>query len=91
MCKVKEFIINNEMGIHARPATQFVQIVANYESEVEVINLNNGKVAEGRSIISMLMLTAQKGHKVRLKIEGKDESELMDDLTGLIENNFNEN
>ena len=90
MCKVREFIINNEAGIHARPATHFVEIVANYESEVNVTNLDNGITANGRSIISMLMLTAQKGHKIRLQINGNDEDELMDALTGLIESNFNE-
>lgn len=90
MCVVKEFIINNEMGIHARPATQFVQTVADFESEVDVINLSNGTAADGRSIISMLMLSAQKGHKVQLRISGKDEEELMNVLTGLIESNFNE-
>lgn len=90
MCKVKEFTINNEMGIHARPATQFVQTVADYESEVNVINLNTGSVADGRSIISMLMLSAQKGHRIQLRIDGKDEDELMNELTGLLESNFNE-
>ena len=90
MCKIKEFTINNAMGIHARPATQFVQSVADFESEVNVINLNNGNVADGRSIISMLMLTAQKGHRIQLRITGSDEDELMDKLTGLLESNFNE-
>lgn len=91
MCKVKEFTINNAMGIHARPATQFVQTVADFESEVNVINLNNGNVADGRSIISMLMLAAQKGHRLRLQITGNDEDKLMDELTGLFESNFHEN
>lgn len=90
MCKVKEFIIHNEAGIHARPATQFVQTVADFESEVNVTNLSNGKAANGRSIISMLMLAAQKGHRVQLRIEGNDEDELMDALTGLIESGFDE-
>ena len=90
MCKVKEFIVSNEFGIHARPATQFVQTVADYESEVNVINLNTGSVADGRSIISMLMLSAQKGHRIQLRIDGNDEDELMNKLTGLLESNFNE-
>ena len=90
MCVIKEFTINNEMGIHARPATQFVQTVADYESEVNVINLNTGSVADGRSIISMLMLSAQKGHRIQLRITGTDEEELMNELTGLLESNFNE-
>lgn len=90
MCRVKEFIIHNESGIHARPATKFVQTVADFESEVNVINLSNGNAANGRSIISMLMLAAQQGHRVQLRIEGNDEDELMDALTGLIESGFDE-
>lgn len=78
------------MGIHARPATQFVSTVSNFESEVEVTNLSTGSAANGRSIISMLMLAAQKGHRIKLQINGNDEDQLMNELTGLIQNGFNE-
>ena len=39
MCKVREFVIKNEFGIHARPASKFVQIASDYESDVNVHNL----------------------------------------------------
>ena len=90
MCKVKEFIIKNQMGIHARPATQFVSTVAEYESEVHVTNLDSGHVADGRSIISMLMLNVPKGTRIKLEVNGRDQDKLIDVLTSLIQNNFNE-
>ena len=90
MCKVKQFVINNQFGIYARPATQFVSIVANYQSEVNVTNLNSGHSVDGRSIISMLMLNAPKGTRIKLEVNGKDQDELINALTSLIENNFNE-
>lgn len=88
MCKVKEFVITNEKGIHARPATKFVQTVADYECEVEVTNLSSGAIADGRSIMSVLTLTASKGQIIKLKVNGKDEDELMFALERLIENGF---
>lgn len=90
MCKVREFIIKNEMGIHARPATHFVTTTVDYESEVYVTNLDSGHVADGRSIISMLMLCAPKGTRLKLEVNGKDEEELFTKLSTLIDNGFNE-
>lgn len=90
MCKVKEFVIKNEFGIHARPATKFVQTVSDYESEVNVQNLTSGATANGRSIMSMLTLAAAKGHIIKLEINGSDEDELMFALERLIESGFEE-
>ena len=90
MCKVKQFVINNQFGLHARPATKFVSTVAESECEVEVTNLTSGHSANGRSIISMLMLNAPKGTKIKLEVTGKDQDKLIDALTSLIENNFDQ-
>ena len=90
MCKVREIIINNEFGLHARPATHFVALTADYDCEVNVTNLNNGAVADGRSIISMLMLNAPKGTRIKLEVSGDLEDELIDKLSSLIESGFNE-
>ena len=90
MCKVREFVIKNEFGIHARPATRFVQIASDYESEVSVQNLTSGATANGRSIMSMLTLAAAKGHVIKLEIDGSDEDQLMLALAELIESGFEE-
>ena len=90
MCKVREFVIKNEFGIHARPASKFVQIASDYESEVSVQNLTSGATANGRSIMSMLTLAAAKGHVIKLEIDGSDEDQLMLALAELIESGFEE-
>lgn len=90
MCKIKEFIIHNQFGIHARPATKFVSTVADYESEVNVTNLSSGAVANGRSIISMLTLNASKGTRIKLEVNGRDQDELIEVLSSLIQNDFNQ-
>lgn len=90
MCKVKDFIVKNQFGIHARPATKFVSAAAEYESEVEVTNLESGQVANGRSIISMLMLNAPKGTRIRVKVDGKDQNDLIDVLSAIVESGFEE-
>ena len=90
MCKVREFVIKNEFGIHARPASKFVQIASDYESDVNVHNLTLGATANGRSIMSMLTLAAAKGHVIKLEIDGSDEDQLMLALAELIESGFEE-
>ena len=90
MCKTRELIINNELGLHARPATYFVSLTADYDCEVSVTNLNNGTIANGKSIISMLMLNAPKGTRLKLEVSGDLEDELIDKLSALIESGFNE-
>ncbi|NLI60374.1 MAG: HPr family phosphocarrier protein [Clostridiales bacterium] len=84
----KEFIINNETGLHARPAAKFTKVASLYKSEIRIIKGN--KTGNGKSLLSILALGIFGGVKFTVKIVGPDEVEAMYDLTRLIESNFKE-
>lgn len=86
----KDFVVSNPLGIHARPASAFVQAAIEFESEINVTNLDSGNVADGKSVMSMLMLAAPKGTHIRLEIKGRDAEKAMSDLSALIEGGFDE-
>lgn len=86
----KDFVVGNPLGIHARPASVFVQAAADFESEITVTNLESGHIADGRSVMSMLMLSAPQGTRIRLEISGRDADKAMETLSRLIEGGFDE-
>ena len=86
----KDFVVGNPLGIHARPASVFVQAASDFESEITVTNLESGHIADGRSVMSMLMLSAPQGTRIRLEISGRDADKAMETLSRLIEGGFDE-
>ena len=86
----KEFVVCNPLGIHARPASAFVQAAGGFESEIIVTNLDSGHIADGKSVMSMLMLAAPKGTRLRVEINGRDAEDAMKVLSALIERGFDE-
>lgn len=79
----KEFLIKNEIGLHARPAAKFVQISNQFDAEVNVEKGN--KIVNGKSIMGVMALGASKGEKIRIIITGDDEEEAMNEITYFIE------
>lgn len=78
----KEIVIKNRQGLHARPAAMFVQIVSKYDSAVTV--LKDGEKVNGRSIMGILMLGAQKDSKVVLEADGDDAAAVVGELEQLL-------
>jgi phosphotransferase system HPr (HPr) family protein len=78
----KKIIIKNRSGLHARPAALFVQIANKYDSDVTV---RKGRLeVNGKSIMGILMLAAEKGSQVTLKVEGKDAERAVLELEKLL-------
>ena len=86
----KDFVVSNPLGIHARPASVFVQTAADFDSEISVTNLDSGLTADGNSVMSMLMLSAPQGTHIRVTVVGLDASAAMDALSKLIAGGFDE-
>ncbi len=78
----KKVIVNNSQGLHARPAALFVQIANKYESEV-IVKKGNDEV-NGKSIMGLMTLAAEKGSAIRLKINGPDAKEAMEELEKVV-------
>lgn len=66
--------LRNEAGLHARPAAAFVQTAAKFTSDI-AISTDEGKTADGKSILSVLGLGARQGTKVTVTIQGEDEEQ----------------
>ena len=83
--------VKNKVGLHARPASLFVQTAGKFQSKVKVKNLTaKGDFVDAKSIIMVLTLGVMKDHEVVIQTEGADADTALDALKSLIENNFGE-
>ena len=82
--------IENKLGLHVRPAAKFVELASQFEADVTLIKDN--LEVNGKSIMGVLMLEAEYGTKVTLRVEGEDEQDsaeaLSDFLKGKIDEEF---
>jgi phosphocarrier protein HPr len=83
-----ELLVENKMGIHARPAAMFVKIASRYEAEIFVEK--DGERVNGKSIMGLMMLAAGPGSRLVLEAIGVDASQAVEDLTQLLANRFDE-
>lgn len=74
--------------MHARSANAFVRTASAFASSITVTN--EYATANGKSIMSMLLLQARKGSKIELQIEGEDEQQAFEAIASLINNKFGE-
>lgn len=80
---VKKVILNNESGLHARPAALFVQTANKFISDV-YIELDGTKV-DGKSIVGVMSLGAFHREEITLMAKGEDAEEALNELSQLIE------
>lgn len=83
-----EVELNNEAGLHARPACKFAAEAAKYSAKV--ILHKAGKEYNGKSLVSILLMGAHKGEKITIAADGTDEIAAVEALKVLIENGFGE-
>ena len=80
--------IVNPLGIHARAASKFVKLAKSFDSDVR---LSRGDTAaDGKSIMSVMLLAAPAGSEVRLSVCGRDEEIAFAALRQLIDEGFGE-
>lgn len=83
-----EVTICNELGMHARAATKFVQLAAKYGCEVFVEK--DGQEVNGKSIMGVLMLVASMGSAIRIRTRGRQAKEAGEALAQLVRERFGE-
>lgn len=86
----KETVVINKTGIHARPASIFIQECKKYESKIMITNLNSGKSADAKSIIKVMALALVKGTPVAIEADGNDELQAAEGVVALIDSGFGE-
>jgi len=84
----REIRIENELGLHARPAALFVQLANKFASDILVEK--GGDTVSGKSIMGIMMLAAGKGAKIKIIAEGSDADEAVRRFEELIVNKFGE-
>lgn len=82
----KKVTVQNDAGIHARPASIIVKEASRFESDFHIHMY--GYRINGKSILGLLTLAAEKGAELELETDGPDEQEAMDCLVSLFENSF---
>ena len=85
----KKVIVNNDAGIHARPAMMLVREAMKYESSVKLIK--DDVEADCKSIMSVLGLAIVPGSLLKIVADGTDEDKVINTITSMIESNFNLN
>ena len=84
----REVIVTNTRGLHARAAAQLVHHAVRFRSTVELVC--NGKRANARHFIAVLVLAASMGARVGVEASGPDEAEAMTAVVQLFSNGFGE-
>lgn len=84
----RQYLIKNELGLHARAAAVFVKVANRYRADI-VVSKESVKV-NGKSIMGVLMLAAAKGMTIDIEVEGDDATEALDALGKLIDEKFGE-
>jgi phosphocarrier protein HPr len=84
----RSLLIKNELGLHARAATKFVQLASKYPCEVSVSK--DGHDVNGKSIMGVLMLVAAKGTTIVVRAKGDQAAAAVAALAALVDDRFGE-
>ena len=85
---IKEVTVLNQVGLHARPATFFIQKANEYKSLISIAR--DERKVNAKSLLGVLSLGITKGITVSISAEGEDEKEAVEGLVELITSNFAE-
>ena len=87
MC-VKEVLVQNQVGLHARPATFFIQKANEYKSSIWVEK--EERLVNAKSLLGVLSLGIVGGTSIRIIADGPDEEEAVENLVDLVKSGFAE-
>ena len=80
--------IENKTGIHARPASVFVQTASKFKSKVQI--KAKGKTVDAKSILMIMSMGLTNGTEITLSADGPDEAEAVATLKKLVDDKFGE-
>ena len=80
--------IFNRTGLHARPATLFMETASNYSSTISVVK--GEQEVDAKSVLGLMLLEATGGTEITIKADGEDEAAAVNALVALVERNFDE-
>ena len=84
--RIRQVVVNNPQGLHARPAHALVQLAAGFTAEIEI--LYKDESADGKSILAILTLGAEQGAQLTISASGEDAAQAVDALAELFLNDL---
>ncbi len=85
---VRDLVIGNKLGLHARPAAMFVRIANRFASDIQVEK--DGEEINGKSIMGLMLLAAGCGSRLTVTVTGGDAEDMVKALEELIARKFDE-
>ncbi len=82
----KSVIVVNPQGMHARPAYLFAELAGKFDATIEIVK--DDERVDGKSILSIMTLAAEKGTKIFIEASGPDAQAAVDALAELVEQGF---
>jgi len=83
-------MIQNRTGLHARPASEFVALAAQFQSKITIRPVNEEDDINAKSIMLLLAMGLGQGDEVVITAKGEDETAAVDALAALVESKFGE-
>ena len=78
----------NKLGIHARPAAEIVKTASRFRSEITIVR--DDMEVNGKSIMGVMMLAAERGATILVRAEGEDSDAALDAIAALVAERFGE-
>ncbi|HEY0257138.1 MAG TPA: HPr family phosphocarrier protein [Candidatus Methylacidiphilales bacterium] len=85
---VRDLVIGNKLGLHARPAAMFVRVANRFSADIQVEK--DGEEINGKSIMGLMLLAAGCGSRLRVTVIGADAADMIKALEELIARKFDE-
>ncbi len=86
MVSERRVTVINELGLHARPAAEFVKLASRFESDIRLAK--DGDAVNGKSIMGVMTLAAECGAELTLRADGSDADAAVTALEELVANEF---
>lgn len=80
--------VQNEFGLHARPATQIAKLLETFKSSVSFTH--NSKTVDAKQVMELLLLEAKKDAEIYIELDGDDAKYALKHLIDAFENQFQE-
>ena len=84
----KEVTVLNALGLHARPASMIAKCASQFSSEIMIDK--SGEIANGKSILGIMTLSAGKGTTLIISAEGDDAEDALNAIYNLFQTKFDE-
>lgn len=91
MMELEECVqIRNKYGLHARASTRMAQVAQRFRSSIWLSRAEGTQEVDGKSILGILTLGAERGMSIRIRVRGDDARDALKALTQLVNDNFHE-